>query len=72
MLVINNELKILQMGYGVFLIYGNEKTEQYCLKAFKLGYRHIDTVHVYGNERGMGEAIKKSGIPRKEIFLTSK
>ena len=42
------------------------------LEAFKLGYRHIDTAHIYRNERGVGSAIKKSGIPREEIFLTSK
>ena len=72
MLEMNNKLKIPQMGFGVFLIHGNEKTEQCCLEAFKLGYRHIDTAHVYGNERGVGEAIRKSGIPREEIFLTSK
>ena len=60
------------MGFGVFLIRGDELTEQSCLEAFKLGYRHIDTAHVYGNERGVGSAIKKSGIPREQIFLTSK
>ena len=72
MLEMNNKLKIPQMGFGVFLIRGDELTEQSCLEAFKLGYRHIDTAHVYGNERGVGSAIKKSGIPREEIFLTSK
>ena len=72
MLEMNNKLKIPQMGFGVFLIRGDELTEQSCLEAFKLGYRHIDTAHVYGNERGVGAAIKKSGIPREEIFLTSK
>ena len=72
MLVMNNKLKIPQMGFGVFLIWGNEQTEKCCLEAFKLGYRHIDTAHVYGNEKGVGEAIRKSGIPREEIFLTSK
>ena len=72
MLEMNNKLKIPQMGFGVFLIRGDELTEQSCLEALKLGYRHIDTAHVYGNERGVGSAIKKSGIPREEIFLTSK
>ena len=72
MLEMNNKLKIPQMGFGVFLIRGDELTEQSCLEAFKLGYRHIDTAHVYGNERGVGSAIKKSGIPREQIFLTSK
>jgi len=72
MLEMNNKLKIPQMGFGVFLIRGDELTEQSCLEALKLGYRHIDTAHVYGNERGVGSAIKKSGIPREQIFLTSK
>ena len=72
MLEMNNKLKIPQMGFWVFLIRGDELTEKSCLEALKLGYRHIDTAHVYGNERGVGSAIKKSGIPREEIFLTSK
>ena len=72
MIEMNNKLKIPQMGFGVFLIRGDDLTEQSCLEAFKLGYRHIDTAHIYGNEKGVGSAIKKSGIPREEIFLTSK
>ena len=72
MLEMNNKLKIPQMGFGVFLIWGDEQTEKCVLEAFKLGYRHIDTAHVYGNERGVGEAVRKSGIPREEIFVTSK
>ena len=72
MLEMNNKLKIPQLGFGVFLIKDNEEAERCCLEAFKLGYRHIDTAHVYGNEKGVGEAIRKSGIPRDQIFLTSK
>ena len=68
----NNKLKIPQFGFGVFLIRDNDEAEKCCLEAFKLGYRHIDTAHVYGNEKGVGEAIRKSGIPRDQIFLTSK
>ena len=71
-LEMNNKLKIPQFGFGVFLIRDNDEAEKCCLKAFKLGYRHIDTAHVYGNEKGVGEAIRKSGIPRDQIFLTSK
>ena len=71
-LEMNNKLKIPQFGFGVFLIRDNDETEKCCLEAFKLGYRHIDTAHVYGNEKGVGEAIRKSGIPRDQIFLTSK
>ena len=43
-----------------------------CLEAFKHGYRHIDTAHIYGNERGVGATIKKSGIPREEFYITTK
>ena len=71
-LEMNNKLKIPQFGFGVFLIKDNAEAEKCCLEAFKLGYRHIDTAHLYGNEKGVGEAIRKSGIPREEIFLTSK
>ena len=72
MLEMNNKLKIPQVGFGVFLIKDNDEAEKCCLEAFKLGYRHIDTAHLYGNEKGVGEAIRKSGIPREQIFLTSK
>ena len=71
-LEMNNKLKIPQVGFGVFLIKDNDEAEKCCLEAFKLGYRHIDTAHLYGNEKGVGEAIRKSGIPREQIFLTSK
>lgn len=71
-LEMNNKLKIPQVGFGVFLIKDNDEAEKCCLEAFKLGYRHIDTAHLYGNEKGVGAAIRKSGIPREEIFLTSK
>ena len=71
-LEMNNKLKIPQMGLGVFAIRDDDETTKCCLEAFKLGYRHIDTAHVYGNEKGVGEAIKKCGIPRDQIFLTSK
>ena len=71
-LEMNNKLKIPRFGFGVFLIRDKDEAEKCCLEAFKLGYRHIDTAHVYGNEKGVGEAIRKSGIPRDQIFLTSK
>ena len=71
-LEMNNKLKIPQFGLGVYLIKDNDEAEKCCLEAFKLGYRHIDTAHLYGNEKGVGSAIRKSGIPRDQIFLTSK
>ena len=72
LLEMNNKLKIPQFGLGVFSLKDDGEAEKCCLEAFKLGYRHIDTAHVYGNEKGVGEAIRKSGLPREEIFLTSK
>ncbi len=60
------------MGFGVFKIKGDELTEKCVAEALKVGYRHIDTAHYYENERGVGAAIKKSGIPRDQIWVTSK
>ena len=71
-LTLNNGAKIPQIGFGVFQIQGDEATEKACLEAFKIGYRHIDTAHFYNNEKGVGAAIKKSGLKREEIFITSK
>ena len=69
---LNDGNKIPQFGLGVYLIQGDDKTEKVCLEALKLGYRHIDTAHAYQNERGVGRAVKKSGIKREEIWITSK
>ena len=63
---------IPQMGLGVYMIRGDEATYEACLSALKMGYRHIDTAHAYQNERGVGKAVKESGIDRKEIWITSK
>ena len=71
-ITLNDGNKIPQFGLGVFQISGDEKTKEACLEAFKLGYRHIDTAHAYQNERGVGQAVKESGIPREEIWITSK
>jgi diketogulonate reductase-like aldo/keto reductase len=71
-ITLNDGNKIPQLGLGVYMIEGNEKTKEACLNALKLGYRHIDTAHGYMNEEGVGEAIKESGISREEIFITSK
>lgn len=69
---LNNGCKIPQFGLGVYLIQGDADTKKACLEALKLGYRHIDTAHAYQNERGVGAAVKESGISRKEIWITSK
>ena len=59
------------MGFGVYQI-PKEETKQWVLDALRVGYRAIDTAQSYFNEREVGEAIKESGIPREEIFITSK
>lgn len=63
-LTLSNGVKIPQFGYGVFLV-PEEECEKCCLEAIKLGYRHIDTAHAYNNEKEVGLAVKKCGIPRK-------
>ena len=71
-LTLNNGVKIPQFGLGAFLIDGDDNTEKVVTDALNLGFRHIDTAHAYFNEIGVGRAIKKSKVPRNEIFITSK
>lgn len=68
---LNNGIEMPIEGYGVFQI-DPEETEHCVLEALAAGYRSLDTAATYGNEEGVGNAIKKSGVPREEIFLTSK
>ena len=70
--ILNDGNKIPQFGLGVYMIPGDENTKAACLEAFRAGYRHIDTAHAYQNERGVGAAVKESGIPREEIWITTK
>ena len=71
-ITLNNGTKIPQFGMGVFMVPEGEATKNACLEALKLGYRHIDTAHAYQNERSVGAAVRESGIPREEIWVTSK
>lgn len=71
-LKLNNGLKMPQFGLGVFLVPDGKATIDACLNAFKLGYRHIDTAHAYQNERGVGEALRQSGLKREEVWITTK
>ena len=71
LITLNNGQKIPQLGFGVYLI-PPEETEKCVLAAIKIGYRHFDTAHMYGNEKAVGAAIKKCGIARNELFITSK
>lgn len=66
-----NGVKMPKLGYGVYQI-DKEECERCVLDALKVGYRHIDTAQSYFNEEEVGNAIAKSGIPREQIFLTTK
>lgn len=68
---LSNGVKMPKLGYGVYQI-DKEECERCVLDALKVGYRHIDTAQSYFNEEEVGNAIAKSGIPREQIFLTTK
>lgn len=69
---LNNGVEIPMLGFGTFKIPEGKVVIQSVEKALELGYRHIDTASYYKNETGVGKAICQSGIPRNEIFITSK
>lgn len=68
---LSNGVKMPKLGFGVFQI-SKEDCERCVLDAIKTGYRHIDTAQSYFNEEEVGNAIKKCGIPREELFITTK
>lgn len=68
---LSNGVKMPQLGYGVYQV-NKEECERCVLDALKVGYRHIDTAQSYFNEEEVGNAIAKSGVPREQIFLTTK
>ncbi len=70
--ILNNGVKMPLVGLGVMEIENGAAGEQVILDALNAGYRMIDTATVYFNEETVGAAIKKSGIPREELFITSK
>lgn len=72
MVTLNDGNKIPAVGFGVFLIPNDGATYEAVTRALKAGYRHIDTAAAYFNEAEVGKAVKDSGIPREEIFITSK
>lgn len=72
MLKLNNGIEMPQFGIGTFTLPDNETTVKLLVQALKRGYRHIDTAHAYRNEGSVGKAIRESGVPREEIWLTSK
>lgn len=72
MVELNNGVLMPRFGLGTFLQGSDEVCRQSCLTALKAGYRHIDTAHAYDDERGVGQAVKESGVPRSEVWITSK
>lgn len=70
-ITLNNGVTMPQEGYGVFQI-PPEECERCVSDALSVGYRLIDTASSYGNEKGVGDAVRKSGIPREELFITTK
>ena len=70
-IALNNGVEIPQLGFGVFQI-KPEETAEATRTALEIGYRHIDTAQMYGNEKGVGEAVRDSGLDRGEVFVTSK
>lgn len=69
---LNNGVKMPILGYGVYQIADQEECERCVLDAIEAGYRLIDTAQAYGNEEAVGKAIQKCGIPREELFITTK
>jgi len=70
-ITLNNGVEIPQLGFGVFQI-APDDTVAAVSTALSVGYRHVDTAQMYGNEREVGEAVRQSGLPRHEVFITSK
>ncbi|MYS23947.1 2,5-diketo-D-gluconate reductase A, partial [Streptomyces sp. DvalAA-14] len=70
-ITLNNGVTIPQLGFGTFQIDPAE-TKQAVLNALEIGYRHIDTAEMYGNEKEVGQAVRDSGLARDEVFVTSK
>ena len=70
-ITLNDEKSIPQLGFGVFQIDPAETAEAVGL-ALDAGYRHIDTAQMYGNEKGVGDAVRASGLDRADVFVTSK
>lgn len=68
---LNNGVEIPQLGFGVFKV-PPEQTEDVTRTALEIGYRHIDTAQMYGNEAGVGRAVRAAGLDRDEVFVTSK
>src|SRR5436305_12594864 len=70
--VLNNGVEMPILGFGVYQITDAEECERSVYEAIHTGYRLIDTAAAYGNEEAVGKAIKRSGVAREELFVTTK
>ena len=68
---LNNGIKMPMLGYGVYQVDPAE-CERCVLDAISVGYRSIDTAQAYNNEEGVGNAVEKCGVPRKDLFITTR
>lgn len=71
LITLNNGVQIPQRGFGVFQVPPDD-TQRAVESAIEIGYRHIDTAAAYNNEAGVGAAVRASGLPRRELFVTTK
>jgi methylglyoxal/glyoxal reductase len=69
---LNNGVKMPQIGYGVFRMENDSVTIECVKEALRIGYRHIDTAAIYGNEEAVGQALQECSIPREQLFITTK
>jgi 2,5-diketo-D-gluconate reductase A len=69
---LNNGIEMPMLGFGVYLIEDQDACKRSVLEAFEAGYRLIDTASLYMNEEAVGRAIRKSGLPHEELFITTK
>lgn len=69
---LNNGVVMPILGFGVYQIPDAAECERCVLDAIRIGYRSIDTAQAYGNEEAVGRAVEKSGVPRDQLFLTTK
>src|SRR5438046_7945486 len=69
---LNNGVEMPILGFGVFQVTDLAECERSVVDAIETGYRLIDTAAAYGNEEAVGKAVKRSGVPRQELFITTK
>ena len=69
---LNNGVEIPRLGLGVYQAHRGEETQRAVREALRIGYRHIDTARIYGNEQDVGAAVRASALARDEVFITTK